>query len=66
MWCGSGYMTWSAWTRWLSVRLLVVVIVVMIRLDAVILDMALSQLVLALMQVRRNVVVVTVRLHVVW
>ena len=59
-------MTWSAWTRWLSVRLLVVVIVVMIRLDAVILDMALSQLVLALMQVRRNVVVVTVRLHVVW
>ena len=59
-------MTWSAWTRWLSVRLLVVVIVVMIRLDAVILDMALSQLVLALMQVRRNVVVVTIRLHVVW
>ena len=59
-------MTWSAWTRWLSVRLLVVVIVVMIRLDAVILDMALSQLVLALMQVRHNVVVVTVRLHVVW
>ncbi len=59
-------MTWSAWTCWLSVRLLVVVIVVMIRLDAVILDMALSQLVLALMQVRRNVVVVTVRLHVVW
>jgi len=31
----------------------------------VILDMALSQLVLALMQVRRNVVVVIVRLHVV-
>ncbi len=34
--------------------------------DVVILDMALSQLVLALMQVRRNVVVVTIRLHVVW
>ena len=58
-------MTWSAWTRWLSVRLLVVVIVVMIRLHAVVLDMALSQMVLALMQVRRHVVVVTVRLHVV-
>lgn len=33
--------------------------------DVVILDMALSQMVLALMQVRRSVVVVTVKLHVV-
>ena len=40
-------------------------VVVMIRLHAVVLDMALSQMVLALMQVRRHVVVVTVRLHVV-
>ena len=34
--------------------------------DVVILDMALSQLVLALMQVRRNVVVGTIRLQMVW
>jgi hypothetical protein len=34
--------------------------------DVVILDMALSQLVLALMQVRCSVVVGTIRLHVVW
>ncbi len=37
----------------------------MVVVVVVILDMALSQLVLALMQVRRNVVVVIVRLHVV-
>ena len=38
----------------------------MIRLDVVILHMALTQLVLALMQVRCTVAVVTIRLHAVW